>query len=226
LKLSRILIILGLAMLLAAGGFAGYNLWDSARAKKLSAELLVKLEAAMEERSGSSAAESASGESEPEATVETSDGQTGEEEVSFLRDPNRVMPAIEIDGYRYIGILSIPDIDLELPVLEECDDYRLTISICAYSGSVYRQNLIIAGHSYASLFAEIRWLPLGTEIHFTDTEGNVWSYVLDSVERLYPNQGKDLIASSEDESNGWDLTLFTCYPGAQTRCVLRCSSLE
>ena len=52
-------------------------------------------------------------------------------------DPDREMPAIEVEGERYLGILDIPALGLTLPVGESLDDDALQSTPCRYSGSIY-----------------------------------------------------------------------------------------
>ena len=48
--------------------------------------------------------------------------------------------------YDIIGILAIPKLGLELPVLSECNEELLSISVCRYGGTVEEkpENLVIA----------------------------------------------------------------------------------
>ncbi len=59
---------------------------------------------------------------------------------------------MKIDGNYYIGVLTIPSLDLSLPVMEDWDDEKLKISPCRYAGSLYQKNLVIAGHNYQRHF--------------------------------------------------------------------------
>ena len=61
---------------------------------------------------------------------------TGDEnnEPIYKQYSDMTMPEIEIDGERYIGILSIPDLDLELPVRGDFSYKGLTTAPCRYSG--------------------------------------------------------------------------------------------
>lgn len=131
------------------------------------------------------------------------------------KSPRRVI-AGEIDGYRYIGVLYVPSLQLELPVMEEWDYDRLKIAPCRYFGSAYLDNMVIVAHNYPAHFSSLKWVPDGTEIIFTDMDGNEFHYAVSSVETLQPEQTADMIDS------GYALTLFTCNTGGQTRCTIRC----
>ena len=68
-----------------------------------------------------------------------------------LPDPyDPEMTVVEIDGYGYVGVLTIPTLELELPVMSEWDAARLKIAPCRYSGSTKTRDLVIAGHNYTT----------------------------------------------------------------------------
>ena len=45
-------------------------------------------------------------------------------------DPNRPMPVINVEGHDYIGCLSIPALDLELPIMSTWNYPKLRIAPC------------------------------------------------------------------------------------------------
>ena len=55
-------------------------------------------------------------------------------------------PTVEIDGLSYVGTISIPAIDRELPVLTQWNAANAQKAPCRYTGSVLTDDLIIAGH--------------------------------------------------------------------------------
>lgn len=130
---------------------------------------------------------------------------------------NPAMREVEIDGYAYIGYLSIPSQDLELPVMSEWDYTRLKIAPCRYAGSAKTDNLVIAGHNYTRHFGPIRNLSRGDVVYFTDMDGMVSYYQVMEVETLSPASVEEMT------SGGWDLTLFTCTYGGESRIAVRCS---
>ena len=135
--------------------------------------------------------------------------------------PDMEMPAIEIDGERYVGMLSIPALELELPIIEEWTDAGLKKAPCRYGGSVYADNLVIVGHNYRKHFSKLKTLETGTEINFTDADGNLFQYTIGWVEVLEENDISGMTDASE-----WDLTLFTCTYGGKERYTVRCIRTE
>lgn len=136
----------------------------------------------------------------------------------------REMTIVEIDGYGYIGYLSIPSINLNLPVMAQWSYEGLKIAPGRFSGTVYGDSLVICGHNYARHFSPIKWLAIGTEVNFTDMDNREWHYEVIAVETLQPTQVEEM--SEKNEKDDWDLTLFTCNTGGQTRCAVRCARVE
>lgn len=89
---------------------------------------------------------------------------------------DQTMKTLNIEGNEYIGYLSIPDLSLELPVMNQWDYTRLKIAPCLYYGSVFTDDLVIAAHNYKSHFGKLEELSLGSFVDFTDAEGTVHRY--------------------------------------------------
>lgn len=135
-------------------------------------------------------------------------------------DTEGEMPVIEIDGNRYIGVLIIPDLDLSLPVMEEWDDEKLKTAPCRYTGSYLTDDLVIAGHNYTGHFGPLLHIGIGSDVYFMNVKGQTFHYRVDNVETLGALQTEDMTAGD------WNLTLFTCNLGGQSRCTVRCVKAE
>lgn len=127
---------------------------------------------------------------------------------------------VEIDGYGYVGYLTIPALGLELPVMAEWDYARLRLAPCRYSGSTKTGDLVIAAHNYARHFGSLQTLLAGDEVRFTDMDGVVTVYEVAAVEILQPTAVEEMTAGE------YDLTLFTCTYGGQSRVTVRCDRRE
>ena len=134
----------------------------------------------------------------------------------YISDPTMEMPTVEVDGNFYIGILEIHALELSLPVISEWNDTRLKQAPCRYKGSVYLDNLIIAGHNYKKHFGGLKNLQIGDTITFTDMDEHCFSYTVTALEEL---DGTTIEAM---ESGDWDLTLSTCTIGGKKRVTVRC----
>ncbi len=123
---------------------------------------------------------------------------------------------IEIDGYSYLGVLSIPCFGLELPVMWEWSYAGLKLAPGRYSGKAADGNLVICAHNYERHFGKISTLETGDEIIFTSVDGRIYQYEVAEVLILEPTDIEELMDGE------WDLSLFTCTYGGWTRVVVRC----
>ena len=201
---GTILILIGSLLILAAIGFYAYNLWDDSRANAAADRVLEALEEIIMQASDPSGSASGAG--------------TAPAIPDYVLDPLRDMPAVEIDGRRYVGTISIPALDLELPVLEEWSYPGLKVAPCRYSGTVYQKNMVIAAHNYNAYFGSLVNLKPGDQVVFTDVDGNQFAYQMVLQETLAPT------AVAEMTAGEWDLTLFTCTLGGRTRTTVRCTA--
>ena len=207
-KRGKLCTALGLLLLLAALGLTAYNLWLDARASMSVDVVLERLTPTLSSRQSELPALS-SGEALEEAFVP-----------DYVLNPEMAMPEETIDGRNYIGVLDIPALGLSFPIISEWSYDALQIVPCRYSGSAYLDNLVIAGHNYRSHFASLPQLQPGDTVTFTDMDGNVFSYAVSSLETL------SSYAISDMTSGDWDLTLFTCTVGGQSRLAIRCDQAE
>lgn len=199
------MIALGILMILGALGLAGYNLWDAERAGKEADRITEKMIEGISES--------------------LEDDKTAAPYV----DPNTPMPVKVIDGYEYIGILEIPSEGLSLPVMNEWDYTRLKISPCRFTGSYYADDLVICAHNYSRHLGALLNIGIGEDVYFTSVEGLTIHYVITNRETVEPTSVEQMIentGNSETSLLDWDMTLFTCNIGGQTRCAVRCSRVE
>lgn len=127
------------------------------------------------------------------------------------------LPVVVIDGYEYIGYLSIPALKVELPVMAEWDYERLRIAPCRQFGSTATDDLVIAAHNYRRHFAYLGDLEVGDVVRFTDMDGNLNQYEVASVdENLRPTDVDSIVNSDHD------LILYTCTYTGQARIVIYC----
>lgn len=192
---SRTFIITGCVLLAIALAFTGYNIYEDLRAADDANKIISQL-----------------------AFTDSSVNST-EELPAYILNPEMEMPVKTIEGNDYIGTLEIPAIGVTLPVICELTDSSLKIAPSRYAGSVYRDDLIIGAHNYRSHFRELRNLPVGSEVIFTDIEGNIFNFISTETETLAPTEAEVL------KDGDWDMTLFTCTFGGQYRIVIRCDKV-
>lgn len=204
----------GLLLLVAAIVLTGYNLWDQHRAGEAAESVLGELNSAIHDKSTESEEEYRDDNSE--STLPLPD----EIEIpDYILNPGMEMPVIEIDGHDYIGVLSIPAISVDIPVMSEWSYPNLKIAPCRYYGSVYQGNFVIAAHDYSAHFGGLKKISVGDEVSFVDVSGNTFCFRVAEIEILKPTDIEIMTSS------GWPLTLFTCTIGGQNRITVRCDSV-
>ena len=198
-----LLITMGLLLIAAALILVSYNLYDGLRAERAASQVVNQLSADFPSEAAPEAPAGSAGDQEPAVIPD------------YVLNPDMEMPVENIDGTDVIGVLRIPALELELPVISEWSYPDLKTAPCRYSGSAYLDNLIICGHNYASHFGNLKNLCEGDLATFTDMDGNVFTYRMVEQETLPPT------AMDAMESGEWDLTLFTCTMGGQSRVTVR-----
>lgn len=125
-----------------------------------------------------------------------------------------------LNGYALVGMLQIPTIGMELPVLESWNYDLLQIAPCRYSGTVEEGNLILLGHNYKRHFGSLKKVSVGDELSFVTVDGKTHRYAVSATEVLEKTELERLSATEHD------LTVFTCTNGGYSRFVVRCDLLE
>ena len=191
-KLGERLILCGGVLLLLAVILLLYNMnrdWD---AKNAGYEVLSELDEAV-----------AAGDYRPAPT---------EEAPSFPDD----MDSVYIGEYEYVGYLTIPSLNLELPICKTWSYEKLKTAACRYAGTPDGNDLVICAHNFRSQFGRLHRLTVGAEVRFKDVRGVVTRYKVTTSEVMEPTSIDDVKDSDAD------LTMFTCTYGGRTRYVVRC----
>ena len=128
------------------------------------------------------------------------------------------MPVVDVDGHSFIGTVEVPSLGLLLPVQSEWSKQNARYAVCRYMGSVYEDNLIIAGHNYPEHFGNLNQLASGDEVIVTDMNGKSFYYQVANIETL------GAYDVDEMEAGDWGLTLFTCTVGGANRVTIRCEA--
>ena len=198
-------IILGICCLIASVGFVAYNHWEEENAQNASENILQDVR------------ESILNNTHDESTSEESDR---DESVEIPVDIPQEMLTTQVSGYDCIGVLSIPALELELPVLTDWSYTKLKIAPCHYFGSYYEKDFVIAAHNYQSHFGRLSALQPRDLVLFTDISGTVYCYEVVLLETLPSNATEEMITS------GFDLSLYTCTPGGASRVTVRCNAIS
>ncbi len=216
-KIGVICIILGACCLLTAIGFVIYNRFEEENGAVASQNLLENVQQVMQqaERPTEAPTQSVS----PEAT-EPEIPQHPQIPQNTAAEPlPQEMPTVPAGEYTSIGIVSIPVLELELPILADWSDEKLKSAPCCYYGSYYEPDYVIAGHNYTAHFGKLSHLQAGDLILFTDVTGAVYCYEVVLLETLAATATEEMITS------GFDLSLYTCTLGGSNRITVRCRTV-
>ena len=203
-----ICIILGAACLMAAIGFVVYNRWEAENAADISQSLLQDVQLVIDENKTNDPLQSENG---------NTDSAENDELPENVNTPPE-MAMIKVDGYDCIGVLSIPVLELELPILTDWSYAKLKKAPCHYYGSYYETDFVIAAHNYKAHFGRLSELQTGDIVIFTDVQGVEHYYEVVLLETLSPTATEAMITS------GFDLSLYTCTPGGGNRVTVRCDA--
>lgn len=211
-KIGNTCIILGTALVLGALALFLYNRQEAEEARRASDAHLAQLVGMLKP------VEEGTAEGE---TVPAGEGilvdmlpQIPEE---LLTPEDLVMTETVIDGNAYIGYLSMPTVDLELPILSDWSYSLLRIAPCRYYGTLRGNDLVLMAHNYATHFGPISRLQEGDPVIFVDMDGGVTRYRVAAHDILDPTAVEEMTAGV------FDLTLFTCTYGGKSRVTVYCN---
>lgn len=128
------------------------------------------------------------------------------------------VPYRTLSGYDVMGVLKVPSVYVELPILSNWSDSLLNVAPCRYSGSLETGNLILMGHNYKSHLQPLGNVRVGDSVEFTDANGVVHRFRVAMVEEI-------LGSTPEKLASEHPLILFTCTFSRHSRIVVRCEAV-
>lgn len=126
----------------------------------------------------------------------------------------------ELNGFKVIGKITIPKLEVEKYILEETSKESLLESVTKICGPDINKtgNLCLAGHNYGDTFGKISSLENGDVIQITDTYNRSIKYQVFELERVSPY---DTSCLSQETNGEREITLVTCTLGAIKRIVVK-----
>lgn len=203
-KIGSVLMILGALLMFGAVALLLYNQQEAAKAQKNTTELLPQIMEQIEQKKK----EKKDKEEEPKLP---------ESWQEFMEVEPEELAEVELNGHKYIGYVSIPSLELDLPVMSDWSYKKLKLAPCRYMGNVSEDNLVIMAHNYEYHFGGLKDLDQGENVFFTDMNGEITIYEVVARDILNP------VAIEEVTENDYDLTLFTCTYGGQSRVTVYCN---
>lgn len=129
---------------------------------------------------------------------------------------------VEYKGYKVEGIINIPKINLEYPILEITTKETMKLSITKFWGDEVNQigNLCLAGHNNydGTMFGKTKKLEVGDIIELTDKQMIKKQY---AIYNKYITDPNDISVVETQETGTRELTLITCYNGNKERLIIK-----
>lgn len=133
---------------------------------------------------------------------------------------------VEYNGYHVVGIIKIPAIDIEYPIIDKTSDQAMEVSITKFWGNNVNDigNFTMAGHNYldGTMFGKTKKLNIGDKIEMTDLTGNTIEYEIFDKYVIDPN---DVTCVNSVQENTREITLLTCTNGRSNRLVIKAREL-
>ena len=137
-------------------------------------------------------------------------------------EENKINPNYK--GYKILGIIKIPKIDMEYPIIDKTDEKAMKVSITKFWGNNINEigNFSMAGHNYygGTFFGDIKKLNNGDIIEMTDLTGRKIEY---EIFDKYVTDPNDVTCVNSVENNRKEITLITCTNGRSNRLIIKAS---
>lgn len=154
--------------------------------------------------------------------------------IDFSNNGGESENQIQLDykGYKVIGIVKIPKIEIEYPILEignidpENAKEPMKLSIIKYWGEDVNDygNLSIAGHNNknGTMFGKTKKLEMGDIIEITDLTGQTIKY---SINEIFVTNPDDVNILLPKEELVREVTLITCTNGNKERLIIKANEI-
>lgn len=153
--------------------------------------------------------------------------QKNDEIVEQVKQHEKTTEPITYGDDSIIGIISIPKIKLEYPILDKTTKDNMRISITRFSGGDVNKNgnLALAGHNNydGTMFGKNKQLVIGEKIYLTDLQKNTVEYEIKSIFKTDPNDVSILETQDKEKK---ELTLITCTNGNKERLIIKAEEVK
>ena len=135
---------------------------------------------------------------------------------------------IEFEGFKVIGVIKIPAIDLEYPILEQTTDDAMKVSISRYWGGNINEygNVSLAGHNNKitlTMFGKNKNLKIGDRIFLTDLTGRTIEY---NIYDSFITDPDDVSILRTTDKSVREVTLITCTNGRANRLIHKAREIK
>ena len=133
----------------------------------------------------------------------------------------------QIQGNKVVGIIKIPEINLEYPILETTSKETLKLSITKFWGNKINEigNVTLAGHNNlnGTMFGKLNKLKNGDVIELTDIQNTTLKY---EVFKTYIIDQNDITCILPEQEGVREVTLITCTNGNKNRLIVKAREIK
>lgn len=139
--------------------------------------------------------------------------------------PKKILPT-EIEGYKIVGKLEIPKINLSTYILDVTNEDSLKESVTKLCGPNINEvgNFCILGHNYnkTTMFGNLKKLEINDSLTLINMYGQKVQYLVYDIYKVYPNEVECL---NQETYGNREVTLITCTAGAIKRLVVKATEI-
>ena len=133
---------------------------------------------------------------------------------------------LEYNGYNVVGVINIPKLGIEFPILDITNDDSMKVSVTKFWGNNVNDigNFTIVGHNNldGTMFSNTKKLKIGDEIILTDLSGETLKYKIFDKYIIEPN---DVSCTESVNKDQREVTLITCTNGRKNRLVIKANEI-
>lgn len=127
------------------------------------------------------------------------------EDTSAPGNASPYLETVNLSGYEVTGILQIPDLNRSWPIIASGDPAATAKIPSIYGGNPASGDLVISDSTGNQQFAELKNLPDGSKVVFTDISGREYRYQIATVETV-PSSKLSAISRHRER---WDAAIIT-----------------
>ena len=132
------------------------------------------------------------------------------------------LETVNLSGYEVTGILQVADLNQSWPIIASGDAAATAKIPSIYGGNPASGDLVIADSVGNQQFAELKDLPDGSKVVFTDISGREYRYQVATVETVPSSK----LAAISRHRERWDAAIFTPNFSGRSQIVIRLVKAE
>lgn len=162
----------------------------------------------------------------PRENIEVAQTQVEQTEQQLDTPEQQLLTTSDGTVYSTIGVINIPSINVNYPILSTYSDELLKIAPCKFHGPNVNAvgNLCIAGHNYKNdkFFSKVPRLEAGDIIEITDLGGKTIQYEVYNKFIVNPDE---LECTSQLTNGRREITLITCTNDTKQRYIIKAKEI-